>query len=48
MKHTISYTPQQNGFSKRNNHTLKEMTNCMIRYKGLIPHFGVESINYEN
>ena len=35
MKHTIPYTPQQNGGSKRNNHTLNEMDNCMIQSKGL-------------
>jgi transposase InsO family protein len=39
MKHTIPYTPQQNGVAERNNHTLKEKANCMIQSKGL-------SLNY--
>jgi hypothetical protein len=33
MQHIVPYTPQQNGVSKTNNHTLKEMENCMIQYK---------------
>jgi transposase InsO family protein len=30
MQHNIPYTPQQNGVVERENHTLKEMTNCTI------------------
>jgi hypothetical protein len=48
MQHIVPYTPQQNGVAKRKNHTLKEMTNCMIQSKGLSPHFWVEAINCEN
>ena len=33
---TIPYTPQQNVVAEWKNHTLKEMTNCMIQSKGLI------------
>jgi transposase InsO family protein len=33
MKHTVPYTPQQNGVAERKNHTLKEMANCMIQSK---------------
>jgi hypothetical protein len=35
MKHTVPYTPHQNGVYERKNHTLKEMANCMIQSKGL-------------
>ena len=35
QKHTIPYTPKQNGVAERKNHTLKEMANCMIQSKGL-------------
>ena len=33
---------------ERKNHTLKEMTNCMIQSKGLSPKYWVEAINCEN
>jgi hypothetical protein len=48
MQHIVPYTPQQNGVAKRKNHTLKEMTNCMIQSKGLSLHFWVEAINCAN
>jgi hypothetical protein len=48
MQHIVPYTPQQSVVSKRRNHTLKEMANCMIQYKGLILHYWEEAINYEN
>ena len=34
QQHTVPYTPQQNGVVEWKNHTLKEMENCMILYKG--------------
>ena len=45
MQHNVSYTPQRNGVAKRKNHTLKEMANCMIHYKGLSLNYWVETIN---
>ena len=39
MQHTVPYTPQQNGVTERNNHTLEEMTNCMIQSNGLSLHY---------
>jgi hypothetical protein len=48
MQHTVPYTPQQNGVAKRKNHTLKEMTDCMIQSKGSSLHFWVEAINFSN
>lgn len=45
MKHIIPYTLHQNGVAKINNHTLKEMENCMIQSNGLIPPFLEESIH---
>jgi hypothetical protein len=48
MQHTIPYTSQQNGVEERKNHTLKEMTNCMIQSKELSLKYWMESINYGN
>jgi transposase InsO family protein len=48
MQHTIPYTPQQNYVVERNNHTLKEMANCMIQSKGLSLKYWAEAINCEN
>jgi hypothetical protein len=48
MKHIVPYTPQQNGVAERKNHTLKEMTNCMIQSKGLILKYWEEAINCAN
>jgi transposase InsO family protein len=48
MQHIDPYKPQQNGVVERNNHTLKEMANCMIQSKGLSLKYWVEAINYEN
>jgi transposase InsO family protein len=48
MKHTVPYTPQQNGVAERKNLTLKEMANCMIQSNGLSLKYWVEAINYEN
>jgi transposase InsO family protein len=31
MQHIVPYKSQQNGVAKRKNHTLKEMTNCMLQ-----------------
>ena len=35
QKHTVPYTPHQNGVCEWKNRTLKEMANCMIQSKGL-------------
>eukprot|EP00253_Pinus_taeda_P007048 PITA_07048 len=48
MQHNVPYTPQQNGVVERNNRTLKEMTNCMLQFKGLSLNFWVEAINCAN
>ena len=48
MQHTVPYTPQKNGVAKRKNHTLKEMANCMIQFKGFSLKYWVEAINCEN
>jgi transposase InsO family protein len=48
MKHTVPYTPQQNGVARRKNRTLKEMANCMIQSKGLSLKYWAEAINYAN
>ena len=48
MQHTIPYTPQKNGVAERNNHTLKEMANCMLQSKGLGLNFWEEAINCAN
>ena len=44
----LIYTPQQNGVAERKNHTLKEMTNCMLQSKGLSLNFWAEEINNVN
>jgi len=44
----LFHTPQQNGVAKRENHTLKEMSNCMIQSKGSSLHYWVEAINCAN
>eukprot|EP00253_Pinus_taeda_P009850 PITA_09850 len=48
MQHIVPYTPQQNGIAERKNHTLKEMTNCMLQFKGISLNFWAEAINCEN
>ena len=48
MQHIVAYTPQQNVVVERNNHTLKEMPNCMIQSKGLSLKYWEEAINCEN
>ena len=46
MKHSIPYTPQQNGVAKRKNISLKEMATCMMEFKDFLPKFWAETINY--
>jgi IS30 family transposase len=48
MQHTVPYTPQQNSVVERKNHTLKEMANCRIKYKGLSLKYWAEAINCAN
>jgi hypothetical protein len=48
MQLTVPYTPQQNGVAERKNHTLIEMTNCMIQSKGLSLKYWEEDIKCEN
>lgn len=48
MQHIVPYTPQQNSVDESNNHTLKEMANCMLQPKGLSLNFWAEVINCEN
>jgi hypothetical protein len=35
-----------NGLVERNNHTLKDVENCMIQYKVLSIHYWTNAINY--
>ena len=44
MQHIIPYTPQQNGFVEKNNHTLKEMENSMIQSNRLSHFLGGEPL----
>ena len=46
MKHSIPYTPQCNGVTKRKNRALKEMATCMMEFKILPPNFWAEYINF--
>jgi hypothetical protein len=48
MQHTIPNTPEQNGVVERKNHTLKEMANCMIQFKGLSLKYWAKAINCAN
>ena len=45
MKHSIPYTPQQNGVAERKNRSLKEMATCMMDSKTLPPKFWAKDIN---
>ena len=44
MQNTIPYTPQQSGVDERKNHTLKEMTNCMLQSRGLSLNFSEKQL----
>ena len=44
LQHSIAYTLQQNGITKRKNITLKEMTTCMLQHKSLDQFFWVEAM----
>ena len=46
MKHSIPYTPQQNGVAEKKNRSLKEMATCMMEAKTLPPKFWTKDINY--
>ena len=46
MKHSIPYTPQQNGVAERKNRSLKEMATYMTESNTLPPNFLDEAINY--
>jgi hypothetical protein len=48
MKHTVPYTPQENGVAERKNCTLKEMANCMIQSNALCLLYWAEAINCAN
>jgi transposase InsO family protein len=48
MKHIVPYTSHENGVTERNNHTLKEMTNCRIQSKGLSLKYSAKAIKYAN
>jgi hypothetical protein len=48
MQQNVPFTLQQNGVPKRKNHTLKEMSNCMIQYKGLSIKYWEETIDCAN
>ena len=44
MKHSVPYTPQQNGVPERKRRVLKEMETCMIEAKDLSPKLWAEAI----
>ena len=44
MKHSMSYTPQQNGVAKHKNISLKEMATCMMEEKDLNTNIQDEAI----
>jgi hypothetical protein len=48
MQHIVPYTPQKKIDAKKNNHTLKELENCMIQFKGLSLHLPARAINCAN
>ena len=45
IQHYVPYTPQQNGVAERKNHSLKEMTTCMLEEKGLDANLWDEVMN---
>ena len=45
MRHSIPYTPHQNGVAERKNISLKEMATSMMEAKTLPPKFWGEAIN---
>ena len=45
LKHTVPYTPQQNGVVERKNRSLKEMASCMLHAKSLPQRIWVEALN---
>ena len=46
MKHSIPYTPQQNGVAERKNRSLKEMATCMMEAKYFPPKFWSKDIKF--
>jgi len=48
MKHTVPYTPQQNGVAERKNRSLKEMATCMLHAISLSPKLWDKQLNYAN
>ena len=48
MKHSVPYTPQQNGVAERKNRALKEMATCMLGDKYLSPNIWQKTINCDS
>jgi transposase InsO family protein len=45
LQHTVPYTLEQNGVSKRENKSLKEMTSCMLHANSLPHRLWAEALN---
>ena len=47
-KHTVPYTPQQNGVVERKNKSLKEMASFMLHARSLLQKLWAEALNCAN
>ena len=46
MKHSIPYTPQQNGLAERKNGSLKEMATCLLEARNIASYMWDAAVNY--